>query len=357
MRSHPRRALAAALAGAACLLAPLVHATPMRLVVPAYQYPTEGGTWAGLAAAASHVPLAVILDPANGPGDVQDPNYVAAVNAVRAAGGKVYGYVYSHYAARGADTVLADAARYPSLYPIDGVFVDEVTADAAPAHLAYYAGLVAGIHAALPGLPVMGNPGIACDSAYVASVHFDELLVFEHFAGYESWSPAAWMLRQPPTRFVNLLYARHSAASMRDAIRRAASLNVAGVYVSADSLPNPWYALPPFWADEVAMVETTTVAPAGLAAPSAAASIALAPLANPARGEARFGLAPANAPRALEIFDARGRCVGRVVVGASSREAVWDGRDTGGRRAPAGVYFARVTGGTSGPARRFVLLR
>ena len=332
------------LAALLALAAGSAHADRMRLVVPAYQYPTLGTLWSDLAAAAPRVPVVAVLNPANGPGTATDPNYTAAVNAVRAAGGRVYGYVYTSYAARAAATVLADAARYDSLYAVDGVFVDEVTADADPAHVAYYTGLVAGLHARAPGRPVMGNPGIACDRAYVTDVHFDELLTFEHWAGYDTWAPSPWMTAQPPARFVNMVYARHDAAGMRDAIARTAQRNVGGVFVTDDSLPNPWDTTPAYWQAEIATVESTTVQMPAAVAPAATTAGGLHALGNPARGAVTFAFAPWPRDGVLRVMDVRGRELRALALRAGATSASWDGRDAGGANAPPGVYFARIAG-------------
>ena len=289
------------------------------------------------------MPVVAILDPANGPGTFVDPSYTSAVTALRAAGGRVYGYVYTHYAARGADTVLADAARYDSLYTVDGFFVDEVTADADPAHLAYYTGLVAGLHALAPGRPVMGNPGIDCDAAYVTAAHFDELLTFEHWAGYDVWAPAPWMGSQSPSRFVNMIYARHDAAAMRAAILLASQRNVGGVFVTDDSLPNPWDTTPAYWAQEIATIESTSVTPPAAVAPGAPAASALRAMGSPARGGVAF------------VLDVRGRRVRTIGLPAGAGSARWDGADDRGIPAPPAVYFARLDG--EGAAARVVLLR
>jgi hypothetical protein len=331
------------------------RAERLRLVVPAYQYPTLGTLWADLTAAAPRVPVVAILDPANGPGEAADPNYTAAVAALRAAGGRVYGYVYTHYAARGADTVLADAARFDSLYALDGWFVDEVTADADPAHFAYYAGVVAALHARAPGRPVLGNPGIDCDAGYVSVAHFDQLLTFEHWAGYDTWAPAPWMSTQSPARFVNAIYARHDAAGMRAAIALAASRNVGGVYVTDDSLPNPWDSTPAYWAAEVASAESTVVTPPAAVAPAPGGTPALRAFGNPARGGAALAFAPRPFARTLRVFDASGRERRALALPAGASSARWDGRDDAGAPAPPGVYFARLAGERG--AVRLALLR
>jgi hypothetical protein len=82
--------------------------------------------------------------------------------------------------------------------------------------------------------------------------------------------------------------------------------------------------------------------------------------ANPARDAARF---TCTLPRAgaieLSLVDARGRAVRTLASGsyAAGRHAfAWDGRDSEGRRAAAGIYFARVTQGTEQARSKVVWL-
>jgi len=72
-----------------------VWAAPKGIVVPAYFYP--GSLWSSMNWAAGRVPLVAIMNPNSGPGTTQDPQYVAAVNSLRAADGKVIGYVSTSY--------------------------------------------------------------------------------------------------------------------------------------------------------------------------------------------------------------------------------------------------------------------
>jgi hypothetical protein len=80
------------------------------------------------------------------------------------------------------------------------------------------------------------------------------------------------------------------------------------------------------------------------AAPSAFRLEAARP--NPSRGDATIQFdVPVEGPARLEIFDVSGRRVATVVNGrlAPGRYSpTWDGRDTTGRRAAAGVYFVRL---------------
>ncbi len=83
---------------------------------------------------------------------------------------------------------------------------------------------------------------------------------------------------------------------------------------------------------------------------------------NPVRGGAviRFAL-PAPAPTDLDVFDASGRRVRRLLAstssGAGSHTARWDGRDDAGRSVAAGVYFVRLTAGAMRAEQRAVVLR
>ena len=80
---------------------------------------------------------------------------------------------------------------------------------------------------------------------------------------------------------------------------------------------------------------------------------------NPAPGWCALSVGPEVSPNAnLTIYDAGGRKVRVLELGAMGggpRAARWDGRDLAGRKAPSGVYFARLEGDGARATRRFVL--
>lgn len=81
---------------------------------------------------------------------------------------------------------------------------------------------------------------------------------------------------------------------------------------------------------------------------------------NPTSGEARLEYqVPAAGDAVLQILNLEGRLVRTLVSGhveAGTSSATWDGRTADGRRAPAGVYYARLQRGASGSSARIVLL-
>jgi hypothetical protein len=82
---------------------------------------------------------------------------------------------------------------------------------------------------------------------------------------------------------------------------------------------------------------------------------------NPARGQASFALAlPAGGPATLRIYDISGRLVASMDASPGSVRGSglsWDGRDSLGRRAASGVYFARLCTSSGAVGSRFVYLR
>ena len=103
--------------------------------------------------------------------------------------------------------------------------------------------------------------------------------------------------------------------------------------------------------------------PAPVAVGDGATVVALAlasPFPNPARGFVRLGFDLPRRERArLEILDVQGRRVRVLADGsfAAGRYAHgWDGRDAAGRRAPPGIYLARLEAESGRAARRFVVI-
>ena len=239
----------AALALTAALAAP-VFATD--LLVPAYFYP--GGKknfWPQLAAGAAQAPVMAILNPASGPGSVTDPNYTAAVTALRSAGGKVIGYVSSSYTNRSIGDVTTDINKYVAMYPVDGFFIDEMTNDADSGHLSYYQSVYNYIKSLNAAYFVVGNPGTNTQEAYASLPVADQLVVFEGSdKSYAKYVPAAWQSGYANGRFAHIVYGASKGAMGRH-VAQAAARGAGAIFVNADKLPNPYDTLPGYWPDEV----------------------------------------------------------------------------------------------------------
>jgi hypothetical protein len=226
-----------------------VCAAPMGIVVPAYFYP--GGLWNSLNWAAGQVPLVAIMNPNSGPDTAPDPEYVLAVNNLRAAGGRVIGYVSTSYTTRATNAVKADIDSYFSWYAVDGIFLDELTDDSNTNHVNYYSGLYQYIQTKGTNLLVVGNPGINTQESYLTRPCADMLVTFEVDSGYSNYIADAWVTNHLARQFCHLPYATANSSTMSNYVSLAASRNAGWIYVTDDGGANPWDTLPTYWTNEV----------------------------------------------------------------------------------------------------------
>lgn len=267
--------LAAALAAGAFAAG---SANALEILVPAYFYPSfdpAQSQWDEMQAAlAAGVKVTAIMNPANGPGAAPNADYTAAVNAFRAAGGRVLGYVFTCYgdntcvdgkpATRSVGDVLADVQRYADGYTVDGIFLDEMGGDAS---LSFYAQVTQALRAAHPGWQIVGNPGAAIPEASAAQV--DTVVTFEQGRGdYTQATSAPWMTGADPQRQAHLHYNVGSSAQMRSLLEQAVERGAGYVYVTDDRYvkgdpvdTNPFDRLPSYWAEEVAAVAALNAVP------------------------------------------------------------------------------------------------
>jgi len=238
---------------AAVLCATSLGAQATELLVPAYFYPSSvdpaANFWPELTAALASGPITAIANLSAESTTVVNPEYAAAIDAFRAAGGRVIGYVDTGYGAIGRATLEADIARY-DLYGVNGIFLDDM-ATGSDLLDSYYKPLYQSIKADHPGYLVIGNPGTGTLEGYLQAA--DVLVTKEtSSANYASATPQSWQALHDASHFANLIYGTATAASMLDQIALARARNAGYVYVTNDVLPNPWDTLPPYLLQELA---------------------------------------------------------------------------------------------------------
>jgi Spherulation-specific family 4 len=226
-----------------------------KIILPAYAYPVPAAFWDGGISAADPVRF-IIADPDDGPGSAQDPNYVEVIGRAQAAGIRILGYVETDYGSRAERDIAADIETWKVMYGVTDIFFDETasSADLIP----YYASAV-GLVRATPGAIAMLNPGTNPDEGYAQVA--DILNVFEGSEGeYADFAPAEWMADHPSSRFSHLIYDVPDAASMTTAVALSIARGAGYVYVTSDTLPNPWSVLPDYWAAETALISEACAA-------------------------------------------------------------------------------------------------
>jgi spherulation-specific family 4 protein len=228
-------------------------------LVPAYMYPDWWNTpnnWFRMCDAmnVSAGPSTAVMNPASGPGAAASPDYQRVIDYCHTRGQHVIGYVPTSYGARSAAAVTADIDAYYRMYPaIDGIFLDEMSN--APGTASYYRSLYARIKTKPGARDVVGNPGAPAATAWQLTTPVaDAVVIFEGPPNaYQRWTPPGWAMGRVASQISNLVYAA-SQQSMSQVCALSKRRNAGYMYVTGDTLPNPWDTLPPsaYWSAEIA---------------------------------------------------------------------------------------------------------
>lgn len=275
----------------ACALAMVLWArttvaVDLRVLIPLYSYPQwytpAAYLWDDVARGAtqSQVPVTAIINPNNGPG-VGFPNsdYARGLSDLATGGVTIVGYVYSSYGARAPADVKSDIDHYTNSALVTGIFVDEVASDTNA--LAYYQDLYTHIHAHSNFTTVIVNPGTTIAEAYLSQHAADSAVVFEDKKGWTNYVTDAYLTNYPPYCFAMLVYGCAGTEAMRSNVDLAVHRNIGWVYVTPDTLPNPWDTLPAYWSallDHAAAYRNLRVT--GIAATTSTVALTFATVSN-----------------------------------------------------------------------------
>jgi hypothetical protein len=206
------------------------------LIIPLYTYP--GVSWSAIISAKEANPsvaMVVIINPDNGPGASKDQNYVTGIDDLRAVGVIVLGYDHTSWAGRPLATVEADIDSYKSWYNVSGIFFDEMSN--VPGNEGYYSTL--NQYSDSLGLNfTVGNPGGPAPPSYLGTL--DVIVTYENQGVPNSTSLAAMTMGVPANHFAVIAYGVSvwNASAVSDVFNYASY-----VYVTNDTLPNPYGAL------------------------------------------------------------------------------------------------------------------
>lgn len=237
--------------------------TCQSIAVPAYIYPSYLGSGWNTAISDSpwskQVNRVMIMNPDSGPGTSANSDYQNIVKAVHAAGGLVYGYVYTNYGSIALASAEQQVSSYQSWYGVDGIFVDATSADASFVST-YYQPLANFITTQIPGSKIMLNVGDYPDPSYAAiTVPKTSSLTINVFENdYATYAGAggipAWATNYPASMFANIVYST-SAAELANALQLSVQRNVGTVFITDGAMPNPYSQLPSYWSALVASTQ------------------------------------------------------------------------------------------------------
>ncbi len=221
--------------------------TPSRagIIVPLYIYP--GTDWDRLVQAKNNyprVPMIAVINPADGPGSDRNASYVRGIQTLHDASIIVLGYVHTAYASRSREAGIADIDTYAQWYELDGIFFDEMSAVAGNED--YYAALTS--YSQSVGFRyTIANPAVSTLPGYIDTVN--TLVVYED-AGLPPTLPLADWHDDYARR--NFALIAHSVESIDQSFVAEVSGYVSYMYITNDTLPNPYDTLPGYFEQLVA---------------------------------------------------------------------------------------------------------
>lgn len=251
-----------------CRMSFTIAAEPqLQILCPLYQYPqwydaAEFRFWDKVADASYQVPITVIINPASGPGGgPPNPDYQQGLAVLRSGGQiTILGYVDTNRGERPLHEVKADVDLYAEHFEIDGVFFDQVASG--PRELAYYQEIYTHVKAAnfQAAKMVVINPGNQVYERYLSLPVCDTAVIFENTVSNETtgWPDLSsiqaaregYLNKYPRTKFGMLIHSVPDVELMKTLLDQTVASNIGYVYITDDTLPNPWDQLPTFW-DEI----------------------------------------------------------------------------------------------------------
>lgn len=223
----------------------------MRLLVPAYFYPSGKGAneWERLLVAPEEAGVVAIMNPASGPGRRIDPNYTKIVEQSKKSKISLIGYISTSYGKRKTEEIKADVDQWVRFYPgIQGIFFDEQASGTE--QLEQLAALYEQVRKTHKLSLVVTNPGTICNEKYLAQPVSDVACLYEGHERWDRFSPPAWTKDLKPERIAGLAY-QVAADQMPKYLRQAQDRRLGWIYVTDDKGANPWDQLPSYWEDEV----------------------------------------------------------------------------------------------------------
>jgi len=278
-----------------CVVLPTAQASAdpiaQQIADPAYINPTASpSTWDHLIGSTHGTVGIAVANVLNGPDYEAHSDWASVISRAHDAGIKVLGYVDTGYfgtTSPGSPTRLGSTATHDWISQVEqdidawyrfygsdmgGIFFDEAQNDCTYAPL--YQAIDDYVKRYHPGALTVENPGIGVPQCFQNTA--DVIVTYEgSYADYtadpssdpNAYQPLSWT-PVDPNKIWHIVYGASSQSDMENAVSLSKSRGAGYVFVTNDTLPNPYDTLPPtsYWSDE-----QTQIAPGsslGTTAPS-----------------------------------------------------------------------------------------
>ena len=212
------------------------------VILPLYSYPTEWEDNKDLSDLidATTGKIIAIVNPLNGPGLVQNIDYVNGIDYLVNKDVTVVGYIYTSYGDRDKEEIYDDIDAYVSFYGSDklsGVFFDEVDLSDSD-NEAFVRDISA--YAKSKNLRfIVLNPGTFVEQSIIDEDYYDMIITYEN--SYDKYLFISNDLNSSVlTKQGLLVYAYPDLISYTADIQKAKDMHFDYIYFTTDTEPNPW---------------------------------------------------------------------------------------------------------------------
>jgi Spherulation-specific family 4 len=225
--------------------------TPNGIIVPLYADP--GDDWERvIQAKIDHplVPILAVINPQNGSGHFQNPDYTVAVKKLKSEHIVVLGYVYTQYGSRNSTEIKTEIANYKSWYDVDGIFFDEMSN--MPGNEVFYKKLNEYTKSIDMNYTV-GNPGQDVPKSYIGTV--DNLVIYDNPGLPPISSLGSWHANFTKNDFSIMSF---NVNKFDQIYAKNASHYVKYLYITNGTMPDPWHSISPYLENLTTSIQMAT---------------------------------------------------------------------------------------------------
>jgi len=193
--------------------------------------------------------MVAVINPSNGPGGSQNPEYVTGIRNLQNAGVTMLGYVYTNYGERSKSSVESEVSAYKRWYNVNGIMIDEMSNT--QGFESYYSALNSYVKS-LGMTCAMGNPGSVVPTSFIGTL--DCLVIYEN-SGLPLISD---LQRYRGHSAPNFAYISYSVSTLDTAFETASAAYVGWLYITDAGLPNPYDKVSSYFSAEVATLDNGT---------------------------------------------------------------------------------------------------
>ncbi|MCB9098245.1 MAG: spherulation-specific family 4 protein [Anaerolineales bacterium] len=234
-----------------------------QLLIPLYSYPNwydpSNYIWDDIATATDQISVTVIINPNNGPGSCPpNSDYQHGINDLHRGQVTILGYVYTSYGSRATKIITNEIDLYDQCFDIDGIFLDEVASTADKCD--YYEQLCDDVKSS-PNLDkVFINPGLTPDECYFSHSSCDTGVIFEGYSSHWlTYTVSPYVAVYPSERFAAIVHTVPDTDTMKSNIDLTIARHISYVYLTDDTLPNPYDSLPLFQQAQIDYIKSVNI--------------------------------------------------------------------------------------------------